>query len=284
MPRAAVLRKKGLTIQNREAKIQQAVDGVKNGTYATPKIAACALSIGSQYTTIWRWLNNKTRPQYEAHQAKQLLNHAQERTLVAWTKWLGFTGQPVMRETISPKVKALCGKDPNPKWIERFLMRNPDCTMGRPADLDPKRASAFNYTTVNHHFEELQKTIDLYDIPPCNMFNFDEIGIQLGGGRKGSREQFFFASEDQSHYKLKSDDLELVTVLETVCADGSSTVKPGFVFAGVKMCEEWISEEDGIFLSTTDNGWTDDHVSQEWFQRALSLPPKLIVILRSQCF
>jgi hypothetical protein len=118
--------------------------------------------------------------------------------------------------------------------------------LGRPARLDPKRAHAFNSTTVNKHFEQLQNLFDGENIPLQNVYNFDEIGIQLGGGRKGSGEQFFFGAADRSKHKITSDDLELVTILETVCADGSSSVKPCFAFAGVKMCEEWFVDEEDI--------------------------------------
>jgi hypothetical protein len=84
-----------------------------------------------------------------------------------------------------------------------------------------------------------------------NLHNFDEIGIQLGGGCKGTGELFFFAVQDRNKYKIKSDDLELVTILETVCADGTSTVKPCFVFSGVKMCKEWFVEEDDILYASS---------------------------------
>ena len=112
--------------------------------------------------------------------------------------------------------------------------------------MDVKHAWAFNFTTVNRHFEQLQKLFDDEGIPLQNLHNFDEIGIQLGGGQKSSGEQFFFGAADRSKYKITSDDLELVTVLETVCANGTSPVKPCFVFSGIKMCNEWFVEEDNI--------------------------------------
>ncbi|KAK0485522.1 hypothetical protein EDD18DRAFT_1083217, partial [Armillaria luteobubalina] len=64
--------------------------------------------------------------------------------------------------------------------------------------LDPKHAKAFNFTTTNTHFQLLQKTIDLESVPLSNIYNFDELSIQLGSGRKSTGEEFFFGSEDQS--------------------------------------------------------------------------------------
>jgi hypothetical protein len=74
----------------------------------------------------------------------------------------------------------------------------------------------------------------------------DEVGIQRGGGRKNSGELFLFSSTDKARYKLKSDDLELTTILEVVCLDGSSTIPPGFVFAGSLMCPLWFEVRDDI--------------------------------------
>jgi hypothetical protein len=39
---------------------------------------------------------------------------------------------------------------------------------------------------VNAYFEQLQKVLDEHEIPWENLYNMDEIGIQLGGGRKGT--------------------------------------------------------------------------------------------------
>jgi hypothetical protein len=83
-------------------------------------------------------------------------------------------------------------------------------------------------------------------IPARNIYNMDEVGIQLGGGRKGSNELYFFSSTDKARYKLKSDDLKLTTILEVVCLDGTSTIAPGFVFAGNQMCPRWFQVRDDI--------------------------------------
>ena len=59
-----------------------------------------------------------------------------------------------------------------------------------------------------------------------------EKGIQMGGGRKGTHTKYFFARDDNMQYKLQSDNLQLVTVIEVVCADGTANIGPRFVFPG----------------------------------------------------
>lgn len=136
-----------------------------------------------------------TQELHQAYQDQELLTPAQNKVLKAWAKWLGMVGFPVSRKTMVPKVKLLCGRETSTQWFECWLSRNPDITSGRPSGLDPKRAKAFNFATVHAHFEE---TIDINQLPPCNIYNFDEIGIQACGGRKDAGEEFFFSADDKS--------------------------------------------------------------------------------------
>ena len=80
----------------------------------------------------------------------------------------------------------------------------------------------------------------------------DEKGIQSGGGRKGTGCKYFYECEDQAQYNLRSADLELVTVIESCCADGMA-FKPTFVFSGKFIDEENVEADDDIW-SQVDAG------------------------------
>lgn len=138
------------------------------------------------------------------------------------------------------KVKELCGKKPSLRWVDRFRVRNKanGICYRRPRYIDPTRAKCFNKPTVKAHFDELRDIIAKHGIKTENTYNMDEKGIQLGGGRNQSSEKGFFSADDTARYKLHSDNLELVTMLECVCADGSSLV-PGFIFSGTTFEKEW---------------------------------------------
>ncbi|KIM59046.1 hypothetical protein SCLCIDRAFT_94999, partial [Scleroderma citrinum Foug A] len=71
-------------------------------------------------------------------------------------------------------------------------------------------------------------------------------------------------------YKFRSDNLELVTIIECVCADGTS-LKPGFVFSGKQFHPEWFQTDPKICVSTSPNGWTDDFLGGEWFKKSFIL-------------
>src|SRR5437016_1280518 len=85
--------------------------------------------------------------------------------------------------------------------------------------------------TVNDYFDKHHQIEEKYGgIPPENHWNMDEKGIQMGGGRKNSGRNFFFMRNRRPCYRIKSDNLELVTVIEAVSALGVS-LPPSFVLA-----------------------------------------------------
>lgn len=246
MAKSAIYRRQGLKLADHEARIQEAVTGVREGQYRSVAHACRELKLVDFYATVNRRYHGRTKPRLNAHTRQQLLNPTQEKVLHNWIKFFGSIGIPLSKRTIRPKVEQLCGRKPSRKWVERFIRRNPDCTLGRGSGLDGQRARQFNFTNVNDHFEQVQKIFDGKDIPICNIQNFDEIGIQVGGGRKSNGELYLYSQIDTSKYRLKSDNLELVTVLETICADGTATVPPCFVFSGTNHSAEWYQVDDKI--------------------------------------
>lgn len=112
--------------------------------------------------------------------------------------------------------------------------------------LDPKQAQAFNYTTVNKYFEMLNKVITENDIPWEHVYNMDEKGVQMGGGCRNLQCKYFFSREDTKMYWQHSDNLQLVTIIDCVCVDGTAPIRPAIVFPGTKMYEEWAMVDEDI--------------------------------------
>ena len=73
----------------------------------------------------------------------------------------------------------------------------------------------------------------------------DEKGIQLGGGRKLDNTRYLYSREQRNRVKLQSPDLELVTTIECIGADGS-ILKPGFVFCGKQVLHDEYFDEEGV--------------------------------------
>jgi hypothetical protein len=156
------------------------------------------------------------------------------------------TGHPFSKWILWKKAKAICGKRPSANWIPKFLARHPEIKLGKPSGLDPQHAQAFNRHVVSHFFELLKKIIEDYGIPWENIYNMDEKGCQLSGGRKVSVQKYFVPRNRCPKLKLRSPNLELVMIIECVCADGSS-LQPEFVFQGKEFCPEWFDVNSEIW-------------------------------------
>ncbi|TFK26845.1 hypothetical protein FA15DRAFT_546795, partial [Coprinopsis marcescibilis] len=82
-----------------------------------------------------------------------------------------------------------------------------------------------NKAVVMDFFDKLKSLITKYgNIPAEQWYNMDKKGIQLGGGRKNSNQKHIFFWEHRNHYKISSNNLKLVTVVECVSASGSSVL------------------------------------------------------------
>ena len=118
--------------------------------------------------------------------------------------------------------------------------------MRKPSGLDPKRAQAFNETTVRKHQEELERA--LYPgIKSSNIYNMDEKGCQRGGGRRIRNQKFITCAGKGVQYRIQSANLELITIIECVSADGTH-IKPAFIFPQKKSSleEDWINIDPDI--------------------------------------
>lgn len=193
-------------------------------------IRKAAKSFSVAKSTLSDRVNGVTKPSRSAHTSQQLLSTEYEDVLVDWCLFLEKTGHPLNKKTVVPLVTDLAGVKPGKNWL------------GKACRLDPKRAKAFNYPSVKKHFDLFKKTKDEYDIPWENIYNMDEKGIQLGGGRKNSGIKYILSQRGRkTKYRAASDNLELVTVVECVCADGTS-VPPGFVFQGKRLQKSWFKD------------------------------------------
>jgi len=120
-------------------------------------------------------------------------------------------------------------------WTKRFLRRHPDLKVKVTVALEKARAKALNKSAVNGFYNMLEKLIEEYNILPGNIYNMDEKGIQLG---IGARVAALVDHDQKLVYSIEDGNRELVTVIETVCADGS-TIHPSVIFQGVRRNSNW---------------------------------------------
>ena len=180
------------------------------------------------YDTIRRRYLGLHKSHRHAHENQMLLTHSQEATLVEWMRKDALEAQPWSRLKLKVRVQELCGRTPSDDWIAAFCCRHPDKVRFRGTSaLDPKRAQCFNPGTVKDHFEKFGEICNNYRV----ILNFDETGRQKGGSRKCTGKKYFTAAGDRMKYKARDASLELITIIEACCNDGTM-IDPSFIFAG----------------------------------------------------
>src|SRR5260370_38069518 len=109
----------------------------------------------------------------------------------------------------------------------------------------------------------------------------DEKGIQLGGGWKKGQKKYFFIKSWKQWYKICSDNLELVTVLECINAAGSSAPTSfmlssgcfpdiqGVMGVGLCVFSLYIYSllTSRVRIGISESGWMDHQFVAEWIAK-----------------
>lgn len=181
--------------------------------------------------TLQNRFKGQTTSRRKAAEKSQILMPAEEAVLAEWCSLHGSSGKPVSAPALRGYALAISGKMPGKNWHRRFIPRNPSLTFAKSSGLDPKRAKNFNKTVVGDYFEKRKALNDRYNgIPPEQDWNMDEKGLQMGGGRKNSGRKFIFVRNRKERYRIRSDNLELVTVIECISAAGEAC-PPSFILS-----------------------------------------------------
>ena len=220
-----------------ESRLEMASEQFKSGQHKSMRVVVTACKV--KYSTLCNHVQGNHLAPWDAHDREKLLDSSQASAVVSWCKFKALKGEPLSCKDLKEYVHGLCSKVPSKSWVARFLKTHAkELKAHKPCPLDPKQAWAFNRSNIEAHFQLLKETLMTYNIPPENIYNKDEKGVQLGGGRKGIATQYIFAKGAKDKYALCSDSLINITVLEAVCANGTK-VPPCMVMLNGAEPQHW---------------------------------------------
>jgi hypothetical protein len=159
-----------------------------------------------------------------ASQQQQNLSPQQEKELVQYIKEITKQGLPPTRTMIQNFASAVATSLVSTRWISRFIAcHKAKLTSKWTVGMDRNRVKADNRGSYCHYFEPLHANIRQYNVEPRHIYNMDEKGFLVG---ITSRQRRVFSRHlwEQKRVPAGFQDgsREWVTVLATVCADGSS--------------------------------------------------------------
>jgi len=192
-----------------------------------------------------------TRPLTEFNHTKRWLLPEEEETILEFTLEIASRGWPLEKERVKAHVDEICRvrlgetfpeKGVGLNWVDRFLKRHANrLRTYRSHPLEALRGKAVNEYTHRHYFNILKHVLETGDdggeILPKNIYGSDETGFRTGDG--SSNRKVVGPAGRTIQHQQKTGNRENITVMVTICADGSSSVPPAVIFKGNKYLVKW---------------------------------------------
>jgi len=277
-------RKRSLKVTERDTKVEQAIAALSRGEFANVNQAARHFKL--HYTTLKRRLEGG-KSIAESREASQLLTIPEEHAVVRWIRRLAASGYHVTHRLIQEiaeeiRQRRLIGiNEPNvqyveyepigDRWTQRFLERHAHLKTAIAHSIELARVTEASPEVIERWFNVLFRTIDELGILLKNIYNCDETGFALG---KGKAMQVVIDTEVGQKYEAEPGRQEWITVMECICADGSS-ITPMIIFKGENISKSWIPVEqlkaihaEGWHVSCNKKGWTSNGHGIEWLKKS----------------
>jgi hypothetical protein len=114
-------------------------------------------------------------------------------------------------------------------WTSRFVTRSSELKMAFNRAKDRQRILQQDPEVIGAWFKLVEETIAKYGVHPNDVHNFDKTGFQMG---VASSSKVVTGSERRTRPELvQPGDREWVTVIQSICADGSYT-PPFIIYKG----------------------------------------------------
>jgi hypothetical protein len=191
------------------------------------------------------WGARRGRSRAEANAARAWLTDGETNVIIAYIAELGNRGFPLshrrLREHVNEVLPARLGtKFPAlgvwKQWTHHFIEKYSDTIkMSWSTPLDSKRGRAVNPHTAEAWFSLLKQTITDYNVEEECTYGTDEIGTNPAEGQK---EHVMGGKKSGPQYQQRDGNRENITVIVTVCADGTS-IPPAVIFKGQGFQVKW---------------------------------------------
>jgi len=204
--------------------------------------------------------------------AHRALDDAQEVTICEYLDRLDEIGLPATRRLLTSAANSILkrntedGETPiqiGHNWASRFLQRHPEYKIVKASSQEFKRDRAATKAEVQDWFRRYKNLLARIGVTPRNMYNSDETGNRIGIGkaksvitRRGNKRKISLPT---------STERELVTVLETISADGHA-LPPWIILAGKQIPAGWDAANlpAAYTLALSENGYINDQIGLDW--------------------
>ncbi|KAL1957115.1 hypothetical protein VTO42DRAFT_6373 [Malbranchea cinnamomea] len=259
------------TTQSQQVSIQEerlllAIEALKKGEISSVRAAAKLYNV--PHSTLNHRVKGRTA-RVNTPPKNRKLSLTEEECLIQWILAMDERGQPprvgIVRE-MANVLLANRGSNPRPtvgqNWVGNFVNRHEELK----SKFSRKRAHCEDPEVIRGWFKLVQNTIAKYGILPDDIYNFDEIGFQMG---VMATARVATGSEKARNPKIiQPGDREWVTVIAGVNAMGWP-LRPMIILKGT-MHEACWYETEGLpgdwVIGISENGWTNHRLGLYWLK------------------
>ncbi|EAQ87051.1 hypothetical protein CHGG_08304 [Chaetomium globosum CBS 148.51] len=265
-----------------EDRIQLALEALRSGQIKIIRNAADAFGVPK--STLHRRVKGGGTRQ-EAQVKNRKLRPTEEAALIQWIESLDDRGMSptigyirqmadlLLRErggftlldaslTSTPVPAMTVGEN----WVQRLLHRHPHLETKYSRKYDYQRALGEDPEKISAWFARVQRTINEYGVLDSDIYNFDEIGFQMG---VASTSKVVTRSDRRNRpVVIQPGNREWTTVIECINATGWS-VDPMIIFEGKVHISSWYDSSalpKTWRIGVSDNGWTTDELTFAWLR------------------
>jgi DDE superfamily endonuclease/Tc5 transposase DNA-binding domain/helix-turn-helix, Psq domain len=276
-------RKRNAAATEKETRMLKAIDAVKSKQFDSAEAAAKHFDVPA--STLRHRVNGRVSRR-ESRGGLQKVTPRGEEELVRWITQLTSAGYSPqysvvrdMAESIRRQFSSSSGDASlffNPhdttkgslgkEWVSNFLQRHSELksVVGKPIELS--RVTETTVEALTAWFEVFEReVISDEDVLLENVYNFDESGFSIGTIQAT---RVIVSIRVNSRFQASPGRQEWVTVIESVCADGSA-INPVVIFKGEQFNTSWVSSTNipnGWLFSNNSKGWTSNEHGVQWLR------------------
>lgn len=155
---------------------------------------------------------------------------------------------------------------PGKGWVYRFLRDHQELSCRMSQNIKIVRA-AINPAIIKEYMDHLN--ISLVDVPPSNIFNYDETNVADDPGK-----QLAICKRGMKYFESIRNTSKAATSLMFCGSAAGEMLPPYIVFKASHLWSTWTNEgPENVRYGCTKSGWFDADTFEDWF-KSLFLPAR----------
>jgi len=149
-------------------------------------------------------------------------------------------------------------------WFREWLKKTPSLHTIKSKPIARARIATHTEADLKNFFTQYQSTLDKYGIGRAKyIYNMDESGVRVGCPKD---EIVIVPADIKELYTSSPENRKSLTIIEVICADGTSPPPPLIICPGEKIMENWVHENltGAEVISVSPTRYTNERITLSW--------------------